>query len=1393
MSSQQGDQHAGEPVPDQTEQAYPAVPDLVQDVYHPEAEVEGDVDQPDDKEAVEEAAKEDAATGAPAALEVDDQVEPLWPDKALFDGTDIQGRPLPYLQLVGPQEIPIEEIHPDYVLSGKVEDVMTWMKPALGKTTNYDRTYNGFAPGSPEFARFEEAMRSRVQASLTSMTDDDSVEEGVGFQCDFTGVQCILGGARGPLSPSIEAPNAFGWVVQPDGTRSLLYHAPFTGGEDQVNLGVVAWCLNWVHGHHPIAVMPFVGRILRAMTDFEDPASQRREIELCFVGFANVTVVQTITGNSQRHDIRHQMASLDEHNATLDALRTADRSPYVIDRLDLFTDRQLFRFKKFEACHQTPNKLSPATSFLYGKLFSWCKAISEEYGLTDQEFLELCCIKAPAPSEGFVFFPFYHLARPKAEKQGWTWDSCRQFFVGRHERMMKACAKHSRDAGFLLNETWVSLLLAIAHHWCDMVRRAKKRASQAGIEQDHIKWLVLDCIDVPVVWWLNSLLTASINKRVHGMVMGLGWDTSNDVRGTIQPRHEQPGFDAVKSFDMTRSNISWDSQLMNQLVQNYSRHTWADCRRLAAAIPWSRPQFWNVDEGQHREIWESSRSEPVKFQGKKSSIERVLASRKASTLETSTRGDAVPQGPPQEVPTSPTDWFAGDDTSRSDQTYWATAFAHLCGGCGRHFSQKSSLTQHRKNVCKFCVNVKCSRKFDTARDRLVHEAPCAGIDERPNESPVKQAKKKQKTSTGAEPTTTQSTSFSPLAHKKPAAQDSPTKTSAQAPHSTKLDASDENSALGASSAGPPLPAYLGPLPAPTLGSLSAHLGPLPAPSFGPLPVPPSDGASDDVFTPAHRAVQTAALAAAQYIASFLPSETPLATSSAICTNTYIAARDAGFASLAQVPAVDPATSSPAATSTTPSPASSPPAATPTTPSSASASLRQDGLTPFPSRQESYHIPVDFADRPEWLASMDEVESLFSGLHYDGPHSDLGSTLDAQERRWWPLVRARYNMEGRLARRDWLEGEDLDSQIFEIFRDVRTDHMIYEEEAGRLLALGVDFTDAFNREVYPDLRFGRNEYYLARRVAFSVNTRYLFPGSGEGDHWFVAIYDQTTARLVIADSLPVKEDSERYLETRRRVMRYLAFLGRADPEPTLVMRNVPQQRDGASCGLHLLSNLAAMVRGGTHHEDDMFRLWTRRVRDELGQDSPTRATPSISTNFGNWVNPKPNEDSKEEPEEPAAEKPQDVEEPAVEKPQDPEEPAAEKPKYKQTTLDFGKAAAAPSIHPPPSSPQNAPSSDKVACEICAGLYKPKGLITHMNAKHPKCKFCNFRATTKLGMDLILHEEDYHGGVTISGENEEVADGQDEEVEDMDVADDQDVGKDQEIADSEDEEVEYMDVA
>ncbi|KAI4595832.1 hypothetical protein KJ359_006469 [Pestalotiopsis sp. 9143b] len=72
MLSQQGDQHASEPVPDQTRQAYPDVPDLVQDSDYPKAEVENNVDQPDDKKGAEKPAKKDAATGAPAAFnEVD--------------------------------------------------------------------------------------------------------------------------------------------------------------------------------------------------------------------------------------------------------------------------------------------------------------------------------------------------------------------------------------------------------------------------------------------------------------------------------------------------------------------------------------------------------------------------------------------------------------------------------------------------------------------------------------------------------------------------------------------------------------------------------------------------------------------------------------------------------------------------------------------------------------------------------------------------------------------------------------------------------------------------------------------------------------------------------------------------------------------------------------------------------------------------------------------------------------------------------------------------------------------------------------------------------------------------------------------------------------------------
>ncbi|KAF7520370.1 hypothetical protein G7054_g12783 [Neopestalotiopsis clavispora] len=95
--------------------------------------------------------------------------------------------------------------------------------------------------------------------------------------------------------------------------------------------------------------------------------------------------------------------------------------------------------------------------------------------------------------------------------------------------------------------------------------------------------------------------------------------------------------------------------------------------------------------------------------------------------------------------------------------------------------------------------------------------------------------------------------------------------------------------------------------------------------------------------------------------------------------------------------------------------------------------------------------------------------------------------------------------------------------------------------------------------------------------------------GQASHWSLAVYDRTRNTVTIADSQQQEPGSPRYSRTLERVVQYLNQLGRGDAIPTLEILDVPQQKDGASCGLHTLSNLAALVRGGTHHSSDLFEL------------------------------------------------------------------------------------------------------------------------------------------------------------------------------------------------------------
>lgn len=199
--------------------------------------------------------------------------------------------------------------------------------------------------------------------------------------------------------------------------------------------------------------------------------------------------------------------------------------------------------------------------------------------MTD-EFHQLCCIRDPEQPARFVFFPFYHLSKPEAIRQRWNWASCEAFFRHRLDRVINHCGKASADQGYLSKETWQSLL-ACAYLWCDMVWRAKgKVASLAGAKDSYVKWLILDSFGVPIVWWWNSFLTVNINKRIHGMVMGFGWE-------------KRPGDNGL------------DSQLTNQAVHNYPLAVWGDIRRLVAAISFVLPgesPCWQVDETQHR-LW----------------------------------------------------------------------------------------------------------------------------------------------------------------------------------------------------------------------------------------------------------------------------------------------------------------------------------------------------------------------------------------------------------------------------------------------------------------------------------------------------------------------------------------------------------------------------------------------------------------------------------------------------------------------------------------------------------------------------------------------------------------------------------------------------------------------
>jgi len=82
------------------------------------------------------------------------------------------------------------------------------------------------------------------------------------------------------------------------------------------------------------------------------------------------------------------------------------------------------------------------------------KNITGKYGLTPQEFEELCTV--PSPTSRPSFYPFHILSRPQATEI-WEWNTVYSIATSMLHRMQTRCNQYAERAGFgerRMNPLW---------------------------------------------------------------------------------------------------------------------------------------------------------------------------------------------------------------------------------------------------------------------------------------------------------------------------------------------------------------------------------------------------------------------------------------------------------------------------------------------------------------------------------------------------------------------------------------------------------------------------------------------------------------------------------------------------------------------------------------------------------------------------------------------------------------------------------------------------------------------------------------------------------------------------------------------------------------------------
>ncbi|OIW30467.1 hypothetical protein CONLIGDRAFT_642564 [Coniochaeta ligniaria NRRL 30616] len=555
------------------------------------------------------------------------------------------------------------------------------------------------------------SLFERLNATMRSVEGSDDFVKRV---CDYTGEDLLF--TPGPRSASMEAVNP---VTRSEGR--LTYH------ENPNNVVLIMSFLNTLKKEHPIIVMPLQSIWLNARSPREQDWALNAANNACILGTL-FRLKHTRNGTTGKF---REWSDWDDDRLEdmLNALRTGTLTPEQQEQLEEFDLKELFTTSSIDI-----GRVDRISGLDISDIVSNMRRIATKYGLTPEDFDELCFVDSPSGSR--VFYPFWHGSMALARDIGWDWNSLLAFARERLRRLQKNCNKNAEEAGLGESEMDALRLVYWMVHWiCRKIKAVKDSCDLPTIPD--IASRLLDRWGLPIVPWKKHIWSASVCKVDHGIPMFFGLISRPGVP-----------FDPVDDFNLDECTITIDSFATNMGMADWNSSYWGRMGELLRSIPVQHP-LWQLDESLGMATWGSRTRNAASGGPPQSPIPAftmplldigLFISRSRHDISNEFRCEACPttftsigewvdhcRHNHGNSPTAPRPSTAGQcpqSQSAKDKNYWdSMKTAFRCDKCEYTSKTKDDLAKHKRrhaNERKFPCD-QCEMAFNTPGDLADHK------------------------------------------------------------------------------------------------------------------------------------------------------------------------------------------------------------------------------------------------------------------------------------------------------------------------------------------------------------------------------------------------------------------------------------------------------------------------------------------------------------------------------------------------------------------------------------------------------------------------------------------------------------------------------------------------